>query len=287
MSTTTRVQPVIVGAEGMLGRQLAEVLVAEHPQTVCAGHDELDITDYWGIRWDLERLQATVVINCAAFTDVDGCESRPDLAQQVNGVGAGNLARACHETEARLIHVSTDFVFDGAEERPYREQAATHPISLYGRSKLEGELEVASAHPDHLILRTSWLYGPHGKNFISAILKAARAGGPLKVVHDQRGTPTYTRDLAEAILRLLSVGARGVMHFANAGVCSRYDFAVEALRLAGMEEVPVESIGSNELDRPARRPANSALDASRYTELTGLTPRPWQETLVDYLEATG
>jgi dTDP-4-dehydrorhamnose reductase len=280
-------RPVILGAGGMLGQQLSEVLEAAYPQTACATRDEIDVSDYWATRWDLERLEATVVVNCAAYTDVDGCESHADRARRVNAEGAGNVARACREIGARLLHVSTDFVFDGAADRPYREDDPTNPISAYGRSKLEGERAVAAANPDHVILRVAWLYGPHGANFISAILGAARAGRPLRVVDDQRGTPTYTADLSDAIRRLLEVDYAGVIHFANAGVCSRLEFATEALRLAGMTEVAVEAIRSADLGRPARRPAYSALDASRYTRLTGQTPRPWRETLVDYLEATG
>jgi len=271
--------PVILGAGGMLGRHLGEILQEELPQTVCATRDEVDITDYWELRWELERLAATVVVNCAAYTDVDGCESHPERAREVNAEGAGNVSRACREVGARLIHVSTDFVFDGITRRPYREEDPTHPLSVYGRSKLEGELAVASGTDDHLILRVSWLYGPHGRNFISAILDAARAGRPLRVVDDQTGTPTYTADLSRAIRRLLETDHRGVLHFANTGVCTRLAFASEALRLAGLGRRPVEPICSQDLDRPARRPEYSALDTGRYLELTGERPRPWQETL--------
>lgn len=289
MSTSQPIQPVIVGAGGMLGQDLSEVLAEAYPQTVCATRNEIDITDYWAVRWELERLRATVVLNCAAYTDVDGCETQGDLARRVNAEGAGNLARACRETGARLLHVSTDFVFDGTADRPYREDDPVAPLSAYGRSKLEGEKAIAAATPDHLIVRVSWLYGPHGRNFVSTILDAARAGKPLRVVTDQLGTPTYTRDLAEALRRLVTLDCRGLLHFAQTGVCSRYDYAVEALRLAGMGDVPVERITSDAIAqaRPAKRPAYSALDTSRYRALTGETPRRWEETLADYLAALG
>jgi dTDP-4-dehydrorhamnose reductase len=280
-------QIVIVGSAGMLGQDLSDVLLDRHPATVCATRDEIDITDYWRTRWELERLEARTVVNCAAYTDVDGCETYPDRATQVNSVGAGNLARACHEVGARLLHVSTDFVFDGGQDTPYREDDPPHPVSVYGESKLAGERQVAEANPDHLIVRCAWLYGPRGNSFISTILDRARGGEPLRVVEDQCGTPTYTGDLALAIARLLALQATGVVHFANSGVCTRYEFAREALRLAGLEGAVMEPLRSEDLeDRPARRPPYSALDTGRFTELTGVLPRPWQETLSDYLEET-
>ncbi len=279
-------QIVIVGAGGMLGRDVSEVLGERYPSTVCATRDEIDITDYWETRWELERLAANVVVNCAAFTDVDGCETETEKAFQVNAEGAGNLARACAEVGARILHVSTDFVFDGNQQRPYREEDPTNPQSAYARSKLEGEQQVRAGNPDHVILRCAWLYGPHGRNFISAILGKAHAGQPVQVVTDQRGTPTYAHDLALAVDRILGTRVTGVVHFANSGVCTRYEFAQEALRLAGLE-APLEPIRTAELqDRPAQRPAFSALDSGRFTEITGVLPRPWQETLVDYIKAT-
>ena len=287
MGETDAIMPVILGAGGMLGRHLAEVLEDELPRTVSATRDEIDITDYWEMRWELERLKASVVINCAALTDVDGCETQEDRARLVNAEGAGNVSRACREVGARLIHISTDFVFDGLQRRPYREEDLTHPISVYGQTKLEGELAVAEGTPDHLIVRASWLYGPHGRNFISAILGAAGSQKPLKIVEDQVGTPTYTEDLARAVQRLLGTEHRGVLHFANSGECNRVEFAIAALQLAGLSQVPVERISSDELSRPAQRPPYSSLDTSRYTELTGETPRPWERTLRNYLTATG
>jgi dTDP-4-dehydrorhamnose reductase len=281
------VQPVIVGAGGMLGQHLGEVLPETYPETVCATRDEIDITDYWTMRWELERLHASVVINCAAYTDVDGSEAHEERARLVNVDGAGNLARACHAVGARLIHLSTDFVFDGRSERPYTEEDETAPLSAYGRSKLDGERAVAAEAPDHLIVRVSWLYGPHGKNFVSAILGAARAGKPLRVVSDQHGTPTYTGDLSRALTALVAIRAQGVLHFAQTGVCSRLDYAREALRQAGLGDVVVEAITSDTLARPAHRPAYSALDTARYLALTGEAPRRWQETLADYLSAVG
>jgi len=279
-------QIVIVGAGGMLGRDVSEVLGERYPNTVCATRDEVDITDYWLTRWELERLEADVVVNCAAYTDVDGCETETETAFQVNAEGAGSLARACAEVGARMVHLSTDFVFDGNQQTPYREEDPTNPQSAYARSKLEGEQQVTAGNPDHVILRCAWLYGPHGRNFISAILEAAGAGGPLRVVTDQRGTPTYTHDLALAVTHILGTKVTGVVHFANSGVCSRYEFAREALRLAGLE-VPLEPITTADLkDRPARRPAYSALDTGRFTEITGILPRPWQETLADFIKLT-
>lgn len=285
--SVSAVQPVIVGAGGMLGQHLAEVLPETYPQAVCATRDEIDISDYWTTRWELERLHATVVINCAAYTDVDGSEAHEERARLVNVDGAANLARACHAVGARLIHLSTDFVFNGRSTRPYTEEDEVDPLSAYGRSKLDGERAIVAEAPDHLIVRVSWLYGPHGRNFVAAILGAARAGKPLRVVSDQHGTPTYTGDLAGALTRLVGIGASGLLHFAQTGVCSRLDYAREALRQAGLGEVSIEPITSDALAQPARRPAYSALDTGRYRFLTGETPRRWEETLRDYLSLVG
>ncbi len=278
-------QIVIVGSGGMLGRHVTDVFGEKYPNTVCATRDEIDITDYWRTRSELERLGADAVVNCAAFTDVDGCETQKDVAHEVNAEGAGNLSRACREVGARILHVSTDFVFDGNQSTPYREDDPTSPQSIYARSKLEGEQQVAATNPDHLIVRTAWLYGLYGPNFVSAILGAAQSEEPLQVVNDQLGTPTYAYDLALGLARLVGMDTSGVVHFANSGVCTRYEFAVEALRLAGINR-PVESVGTDQLQgRPATRPAFSALDTGKFTELTGVLPRPWEEALADYFHA--
>jgi len=280
---------LLLGARGMLGRELAERLVARRDAgTVDAftgwDIDDLDICAADAVAPAVGRLQPDVVINCAAYTDVDGCESNADTAMAVNGAAAGHVARACAACGALCVHIGTDFVFDGAGTRPYRPDDAPHPLSVYGRSKLAGERAVVDAAGAHLIVRTSWLFGRHGRNFVEAILARAEQGEPLRVVDDQVGRPTHAGDLADALLRLIDCGARGVYHFANAGACSWHAFAERIVALAGCA-VPVARITSAELNRPAPRPAYSVLDTGAYEDLTGATPADWREALTRYLEA--
>ncbi len=243
---------------------------------------ELDITDRESVLEKVERAAPSVVFNCAAYTDVDGCEANNTKAMEVNGDAPGYLAEACKATNTLLVHYSTDFVFDGELRQPYHVDGRTNPLSAYGASKLEGEREIISRGCRFLIIRTSWLYGPHGRNFVEAILAKAQKGEPLKVVNDQVGRPTYTADLSEATLHLLDVQARGITHFANSGHCSWHEFAVEIVRQAGLS-VPIGALSSRELGRPAKRPAYSVLDASSYEKTASAIPRHWKEALADYL----
>ncbi len=214
---------------------------------------------------------------------MDGCESDPEGARRVNAEGAENAARAAALARCPVLHVSTDFVFDGRKHEPYTETDPPAPLSEYGRSKHEGERRVAAAAPEHLIVRTSWLYGPGRGNFVDAIRARARSGAPLRVVSDQFGSPTYVVDLARAIGRLIQLKARGLVHFANLGVCSRHALALAIVEIGGVRGVPVEPISTGEAARPAVRPARSPLDSGRYARLSGETPRPWREALQDYL----
>lgn len=275
--------PLVLGAEGMLGSVVARRLEECYPGTVSATRAEADVTDGFRLEAEVERLRPTVIINCAAYTDVDGCEVDPDRARRVNAEGAGNVARAAASAGCRVIHLSTDFVFDGRAGRPYTETDPTAPLSEYGRSKLEGEHRVAAAARDHLIVRTAWLYGRGRTNFVDAIRRRAGEETLLKVVEDQIGSPTYVEDLAEAIAALLEVDHRGVVHVANAGSCSRHDLAAAILRALRLTSVRLEPIRTDEAGRLAARPPYSALDTALYTRLTGRTPRPWHAALVDYL----
>ncbi|MFQ5876769.1 MAG: dTDP-4-dehydrorhamnose reductase [Acidobacteriota bacterium] len=279
--------PLVIGAAGMLGSLLSERLEQSFPATIAATRAEIDVEDRFRLEAEIERLRPTVVINCAAFADVDGCEIDRDRAQRVNADGAENVARAAASAGCRVVHVSTDFVFDGRADRPYREEDPTAPLSEYGRSKLEGERRVAAAAEDHLIVRTSWLYGPGRTGFVDAIRCRAREGGILRVVHDQRGTPTYAADLAEALERLLATDRRGIVHFANLGVASRYEMAQAIVEATGARGVRLEPIPTGRAGRVAARPAYSALDTTLYTRLTGHRPRHWREALHDYLGAGG
>jgi dTDP-4-dehydrorhamnose reductase len=219
------------------------------------------------------------MINAAAFNDVDGAEALPEAAFAVNGAGPGHLAEAAAVVGASIVHISTDYVFDGTKGAPYTEGDAPNPLSVYARSKYEGERRVLESGVSACVLRTAWLYGRHGKNFVKAILAAAARGGPLKVVADQVGSPTATADLAQAIAQLIQTPARGLFHAANGGACSRFEFA-QAIVRGAVEVLPITTA---EAARPAQRPANSALASFRWKR-AGLTPlRSWRLALDNFL----
>jgi len=275
------VRVLVLGAQGMLGRDLVEILF---PSYEVVGWDlrDLDITQAREAQEKIAHLHPRIIINCAAYTDVDGCESQPGLAFAVNAEGVRNLALAALAVPARLIHLSTDYVFDGVSQRPYIEDDPPSPLNLYGRSKHQGEIFLRESGADHLIVRTAWLYGPRGKNFVEAILRQAEAGKDLRVVDDQRGSPTFTRDLSFAVRDLLEGGVQGVSHVTNSGSCTWCEFAREILRQKGMRTIKVHPISAEELGRPAKRPAFSFLDCSRYEKVSGKKMRPWEEGLKDY-----
>lgn len=274
----------LIGAGGMLGRDLQARLDGPYVCLHVAGKTDLDIADKEQVLDWIEECRPEALINAAAYTDVDGCESHRERAMAVNGEGPGNLAAGCARVGARMVQISTDFVFDGSRDGAYDEKDTPTPLSVYGVSKLAGEERVAQNLKDHLIVRTSWLYGVAGRNFVEAILKQAEKGGPLRVVQDQVGAPTYVPDLSGALLRLLALDVRGIVHVSNSGRCSWYDFARRILEFSGYAHVPVEPIASETLNRPARRPANSLLSCERYRRLTGEGPRAWEAGLKDYLQ---
>ncbi|NOY53683.1 MAG: dTDP-4-dehydrorhamnose reductase [Deltaproteobacteria bacterium] len=277
----------LIGAGGMLGRDLRNRLEGSYLCLPVAGRKDLDITRREEVLEWIGKARPDLLINAAAYTDVDGCESHRERAMAVNGEAPGNLAAGCAEVGARMIQISTDFVFDGTREGACREEDPTAPLSVYGLSKLSGEEHVARNLEDHLIVRTSWLYGAGGRNFVEAILAQAEKGGPLRVVRDQVGSPTYVPDLSGALLRLLPLDVRGIVHVSNSGSCSWYDFARKILALAGFRDVPIEPIPSESLDRPARRPANSLLSCERYRRITGEDLRSWEDGLKNYLDERG
>jgi len=273
---------LVTGASGMLGSDLGPALAAAGHEVLARPKSDLDITDARNLLRVVRELAPDVVVNCAAFTKVDACETDP-LAFEVNAKGVGNLADACGHVGAQLVQVSTDFVFDGAKTSPYVEDDPTGPLSAYGRSKLEGE-EAARRLPGSLIVRASWLFGRSGWNFIEAILKQVESGKTrLSVVTDQVGRPTATTDLSEAIAALLEAGASGTYHFANRGEVSWNEFAGEILWRSGRKDVTVEPTSSDALARPARRPAYSVLDTGKYERLTGRPIRSFREPLSEYL----
>ena len=271
----------LIGAAGMLGRDVMDVMAAHHPMHPYP-KAALDITDADQVVQAMEKLQPDAVINCAAFTNVDGCETAPDTAMRVNGDGAKNLAVAADKVGARLLHISTDYVFDGTAKVPYVESDPVAPVTEYGKSKLAGEEAVRGACDRHFIMRTAWLYGAHGNNFVATMLKLAAEKDQLTVVDDQVGSPTWTRDLAQAIRQLIETDAFGTYHATNGGQCSWYGFAREIFRLGGVA-TKVLPVTSDQFPRPAKRPAFSALNTGALTAL-GITLRPWEEALAAFLQ---
>jgi dTDP-4-dehydrorhamnose reductase len=284
----------LTGARGLLGRSLAARLKERGLPFVATGR-ELDIRDGEALERFAAPLALEWLINCAAYTDVDGAEGDEAAAFAVNACGAQNVARICLRKGARLIHFSTDYVFDGSSPAPYAEDESVSPINAYGRSKAEGERLVAESLPEALIVRSAWLYGAGGRGFVTTVLRSLlRLGRPgaatdgdevLRAVSDQRGSPTYADDLARAIISLVSLPAvpGGIYHYAGAGAASRYELALGLSRLAfeyGLSErlVPVIAVSATNFKVAARRPANSALSCGKI-EALGLSAPRWQDGL--------
>ena len=274
---------VVLGAAGQLGREVADELRRRGTDVLAADRNRADLCDTRGTAALARRFEAGAVYNCAACTDVDGCESDIERAMEVNGKAPGRLAAALH-SGCRLIHVSTDYVFDGLGHRPYREGDAASPRTVYGRSKLRGERGVLEAAG--LVVRTSWVFGPEGRNFVSAIASRIGQGAPLRVVSDQVGCPTYAPYLARALVDLASAGASGIVHYCNAPAVSWHGFALAIADSLGLE-APVTPIPSSELARPAARPAYSVLDTSRFEAVTLRGVERWRPGLDDYFERLG
>jgi len=280
---------LITGASGMLGRDLVEALSEEHEVVgldikgsrftvhglrfiVC------DITVREKIIKAICDVRPEIVIHAAAYTDVDGCEKNKNLAYKVNGIGAQNVTLACKECKASIAYISTDFVFDGEKKEPY------------GKSKLEGEKHISLLLDRYFIIRTSWLFGRHGRNFVNTILKVAEEKKELKVVNNQVGSPTYTKDLVYAIQKLITdhrspITNFGIYHISNSGSCSWYEFAQEIIHTSHISHPPsLKPVSSEESNRPAKRPKFSVLDNNRYIQTVGEPLRPWQEALGEYLK---
>ena len=251
---------LVTGHLGQLGHAIQRAFTRH--EVVLPAQGEIDISDRALLEEELERSRPDAVLNAAAYTAVDQAEAETELAYRVNRDGARILAEATAKRGLPLLHVSTDYVFDGEKGAPYVESDATHPLGVYGASKLAGEEEVRRVNPRHWIARTAWLYGPVGKNFALSIRAAALRGGPLRVVDDQWGSPTYAPHLALALERLLETDAYGLHHLANGGVASRHEFACALLAALG-SATPVEPIPTSAWPTPARRPRNTALATER------------------------
>ncbi|MES1994346.1 MAG: dTDP-4-dehydrorhamnose reductase [Pseudomonadota bacterium] len=285
---------LVTGAGGQLGRELAQRLPAA--EACCLARAELDLTDAAALSATLAHLRPQVVINAAAYTDVDRAETEPEAAFAANADAPGLLARACAEAGAALLHVSTDYVFNGQSRRPWREDDPTGPINVYGASKLAGEQAILSALPRHIIVRTAWVFGAHGPNFVRTVLRLARERGALRIVADQTGSPTWAGHLAEtliALARRIAAGASlpwGVYHYAGAPASSWHAFAQAIVAEATAQgllpaAVPVEPIDSAAYPTPARRPAWSVLDGGKMNATFSLAAPDWRVGLDQTLRA--
>jgi dTDP-4-dehydrorhamnose reductase len=273
---------LVTGAAGMLGTDVVALATPAH-DVVAFTRADLDITDADAVRAAVRDTRPDAVINCAAYTNVDAAEADETAARAINGDGAGHVAAAAAEAGAHVVHVSTDYVFAGDARTPYPEDAPTGPIGAYGRTKLAGEIAVADASPDaHAIVRTAWVFGPHGKNFVDTMLRVGPERGEVKVVDDQLGCPTYTGHLAGALIAVAQERTQGVLHVAGGGQCTWFDLARETFARAGLD-VTVHPCTTDEFPRPAARPSYSVL---RSTRSDAPVLPPWQEGLAAHLNAT-
>lgn len=268
---------LVTGSNGQLGRELAEALPGQGHEAVALSRSELDVADVGAVERVVEAHSPELIINAAAYTDVDDCETERDLAYSVNALGPRNLAQICERQGRELLHVSTNYVFDGEGDRFYEPFDTPSPISAYGRTKLAGEEYVKHLMSRWYVVRTAGVYG-RGHNFVRTMLRLAKERDVLKVKADELISPTYARDLAEGIVDVVEARRYGLYHLTNAGSCSWYEFALEIFRLAGVE-VEVVPIPGSEYPLPAGRPANGVLSSLGSPEL-----RPWREALADYLE---
>lgn len=286
---------LITGGNGQLGSQIYEILktgtselgsvssVYKDSEVIAADVDKLDITCINSVRSFLNEFKPDIVINSAAYTNVDGCEENSELAFKVNSIGSRNLAVVCEEIKAKLIHISTDYVFTGDGNKPYKEYDIPCPISVYGKTKLMGEEYMKSFCSRYFIVRTAWLYGYNGKNFVKTIIKAAKEKGSLEVVDDQRGNPTNAEDLAYHILKLALTEEYGIYHCTGTGECSWYDFACKIVEYSGIN-CEVKPITSEKLTRAAKRPSYSSLDNMMLRCTVGDEMRQWEEALKIFID---
>lgn len=291
---------LITGSSGMLGIDLT--LLLHHAYDVvctdivenkshasgCKDFIKCDITKRDAAIDVVKKSEADVVVHTAAWTDVDGCELEKERAMNINAEGTYNIASGCKESKAIIFYISSDFVFDGHQDKPYMEDDKINPLNTYGLSKLKGEEAIRKILDRYFIVRTSWLFGKHGRNFVDIILDKADRKKELKIVVDQFGSPTYTKDLSRALEKLIELSLKnkdlgGVFHFSNSGNCSWYRYAEEIIKIAGKADAKLLPMISAELDRPAVRPSMSILNTDKYSKLCNEIPRDWQSALESYL----
>lgn len=275
---------LVTGANGQLGSEMQRLGAVSPNNYIFTDAAELDVTDAGAVRRAAEQTRAEAIVNCAAYTDVERAEENEAAADLLNRLAPANLAAAAAATGATLIHISTDYVFDGRAHTPYTEQAPTAPLSVYGRTKLAGEQAVEASGCSYLILRTAWLYSAFGNNFLKTMLRLTAERESLKVVFDQIGTPTYAGDLALGIFSVIEGGQlrghEGLYHFSDEGVCSWYDFAVEIAAAAEHDKCRIEPCRTAEYPTKAPRPAYSVLDKGKFKTTFGIEIPHWRESLL-------
>ena len=282
---------LVTGSRGMLGRYLVGMLSNLSAagnvglEVIATDYEQLDITHPQNTLRFVSGCEPDVIVNCVAFTNVDACETQVSDAFAVNAGGAKSVAMAGKEVGAKIVHISTDYVFDGSKRDSYCETDKPNPLSVYGKSKLAGELAIQETADNYAILRTAWVFGPYRRNFVTAILERGKKDRKVSVVTDQHGSPTYTADLSQAVWNVISQDVRGLYHFTNMGRCSRYEWARKIFELTG-EDVSVLPVKTADYKRAAVVPQNSALNCAKYLLATGHKIRHWQEALEEYLQKT-
>lgn len=278
---------LVTGANGQLGRELRNVLESKIPgKTIYTDVAELDLTDAKGVDDFFKKNDISHVVNCAAYTAVDKAEEEKLECAAININAVKNLANAADAIGAKIIHISTDYVFDGTAHRPYKESDKVNPISQYGTTKRKGETALLALAPESIIIRTSWLYSPHGNNFVKTMLRLGAEQSKIKVVSDQIGTPTYALDLARAIYMVLMSHqwVEGIFHFSNEGVCSWYDFAKSIHRIARIDKCEIKPIPTEEYPTAASRPFYSVLDKTRIKATYGVKAPYWEDSLIECIK---
>lgn len=272
---------LITGANGMLSFALKKVLKPKN-QLILTDIDNMDITKAKIVQDFFNKTKPEIVIHAAAYTDVDGAESNQKLAFKINRDGTRNVASAAKKLDIPIVYISTDYIFGGGKRKPYTENDRPHPLSIYGLSKYAGEKEIKKISKKYYLIRSAWLYGPEGKNFVTTILRLAKELDELKIVNDQRGCPTYTFDLAKAIFKLIKKEQYGTYHITNSSSCTWYQYAKEILKIKKIKKIIIPII-SKELNRPAQRPGYSVL-SNKKVKRFGIKLRPWQKALASFLK---
>lgn len=273
---------VVTGAAGQLGQDVLLELERKNHQAFGADRQQLDITKEEDVLAFISEVKPDVILHCAAYTNVDAAEENEEAAYQVNAAGTEYLAKAAKQIGAKMLYVSTDYVFDGTASEPYEVDEPTKPLGAYGRTKLAGEQQLQKHLDEFFIVRTAWVFGIHGNNFVKTMIRLGKERGEVGVVHDQVGSPTYTVDLARFMVELMETEKYGIYHATNSGICSWYEFAVEIFKQADLK-VTVNPLTSDQFPRPAARPKYSVL-SKKMIEKQGLTPlRDWKEALAAYL----